>query len=418
MRTHALLSAAALALTALTVPAGLAGSTAAVAAAPATPKRAVAYTDWDRAAELGTGSHDHVRVARGALRLDLPERTRRYAGRTYDVGTWTTPWVSPGFTLTELIASWDARTPAGTFVEVQVRGRTADGRHSSWDVLGRWASDDTHVRRTSVGGQGDDLADVNVDTWTTAGLDAWQLRAVLLREAGTTRTPRLDALGAVATRLPSTTSVPTSRPRYAQGVVLPVPRYSQRTHSSHGGEGWCSPTSLAMVLGYYDALPGEAETAWVGSGHADRVVDHVADATYDHAYRGTGNWPFNTAYAATRTDQAFVTRFRSLVGVEKLVAAGIPVITSLAFGANQLDGAPLRSTPGHLVVVVGFTADGDVVVNDPYGATKQGVRRTYDRGQFETAWLKRGAAGGSGGVAYVVRDAAHPLPARGGTTSW
>ena len=57
-------------------------------------------------------------------------------------------------------------------------------------------------------------------------------------------------------------------------------------------------------------------------------------------------------------------------------------------------------------MIVGFTATGDVVVNDPAASSASGVRRTYDRGQFEAAWL-----GGSGGTAYVIHDAAHPLPA-------
>ena len=77
-----------------------------------------------------------------------------------------------------------------------------------------------------------------------------------------------------------------------------------------------------------------------------------------------------------------------------------------------------RGTNGHLLVVVGFTESGDVVVNDPAAAQRAGVRRTYDRGQFENAWLKRGSNGGSGGLAYVIRDAAHPLPARNGATNW
>ena len=64
------------------------------------------------------------------------------------------------------------------------------------------------------------------------------------------------------------------------------------------------------------------------------------------------------------------------------------------------------------MVIVGFTAAGDVVVNDPAARTRAGVRRTYDRAQFERAWLR-----GSGGLVYVIHDAAHPLPA-GARTNW
>ena len=71
------------------------------------------------------------------------------------------------------------------------------------------------------------------------------------------------------------------------------------------------------------------------------------------------------------------------------------------------------------MVIVGFRENGDVVVNDPASPTRQGVRRTYDRGQFEDAWLKRSRGGnGSGGVVYVIHDDEHPLPARGGKRNW
>ena len=393
------------------------------AAVAATAGRPIAFTGWDAGADFAAGRSTAVRVAEDTLRLDSPTRTRRYAGRTWDLGRWTSPWSTPGFAFTELVPSWEATTPKGTFVEVQVRGRSAAGT-SSWDTLGRWASGDDGFRRTSQGSQTDDLARVATDTFVADGsFDSWQLRVTLNRAAGSTRTPRVDAVGAVVSRIPSSTGVATSRPGVAAGTVLPVPRYSQMIHEGDypeydgGGEAWCSPTSLSMVLGYYDALPPAADYAWVGN-HADAVVDHVARMTYDYGYDGTGNWPFNTAYAGTRTEQAFVTRFASLRGVERLVKARIPVITSLTFGRGQLDGAPIGSTNGHLLVVVGFTATGDVIVNDPAASTRKGVRRTYDRGQFEDAWLKRGGDGGSGGLAYVVRDAVHPLPARNGATSW
>ena len=84
-----------------------------------------------------------------------------------------------------------------------------------------------------------------------------------------------------------------------------------------------------------------------------------------------------------------MTRFASLRGVEQLVKAGIPVVTSITFGRGALSGAPISASNGHLVVVVGFTSGGDVVVNDPASRTRGGVRRTYDRGQFENAWLQR-----------------------------
>jgi hypothetical protein len=192
--------------------------------------------------------------------------------------------------------------------------------------------------------------------------------------------------------------------------VLDVPRYSQMIHRGEfpkyggGGEAWCSPTSTAMVLGYYGRLPAPSSYAWVGP-RTDPWVDEVARRTYDHAYKGTGNWPFNTAYAARLAGKAFVTRLRSLREAERFIVAGLPVVASISFGRGELDGAPISATSGHLLVIVGFTRTGNVVVNDPAASNASGVRRVYKRGQLERAWL-----GGSGGTTYVIHDAAHPLP--------
>ena len=382
---------------------------AAVPAEAAAPRR-ITYDEW-RGDTLAAGTFVGAELHEGAVRTKSPQETRRYDGRTYQVGRWRSPWVAPGFEYTELIASWTARTPGDTWIEVQVRGRTPDGRRSSWDTLARWAAGDQHVRRTTVSGQTDDLAKVNVDTWVATGrLEAWQLRVNLMK-AGK-RSPKLLAVGAMASRLPDVDDVTTSRPGVAGGVVVDVPRYSQMVHSGHypawggGGQAWCSPTATSMVLGRYDALPRPRAYSWVPKGHTHPWVDHGARMTYDNGYRGTGNWPFNTAYAASRVDgRTFVTRLKNLRQAERFIQKGIPLVASISFGRGELDGAPISSTNGHLVVIRGFTESGDVVVNDPAAQSASGVRRTYDRGQFEDAWLPK-----SGGLVYVITDAAHPLP--------
>jgi Peptidase_C39 like family len=418
--------------TALMAPTLLVGGTAPATARPARADapRPVAYRQWDTAAELASGSFSGTATRAGQVRLSSPRATTRIGRTSYDVGSWTSPWVSPGFALSELVPSWTATTPEGTLVQVDVRGVSEGGTRSSWDTLGRWASGDASFRRTSLGTQTDDLARVSTDTWIASygGLRSWQLRVRLLRRAGTTSTPRLGTVGAVVSDLPHVDRVTTSAPGVARGIVLDVPRFSQMVHAGEypqyggGGEAWCSPTSTSMVLAYYRKLPPAASYAWVRTSYVDRAVDHAARMTFDHGYDGTGNWPFNTAYAAGRTGHAFVTRFASLRGVEQMVRAGIPVVTSITFGRGELSGAPISASNGHLVVVVGFTSSGDVVVNDPAARTTSGVRRTYDRGQFENAWLQRYPSGGglrgSGGLAYVIRDAAHPLPARTAGAPW
>ncbi len=288
-------------------------------------------------------------------------------------------------------------------VRVEVRGRTAAGTTGSWDTMADWSTRGRPVPRTTYSGQSDDLGGVNVDTWTaTTPVTAWQVRVTLMRPRGGRQAISLDRVGAVAS-VDATAARPTSAPGPAAGTVLPVPTYSQMVHTGHypqwggGGEAWCSATSTAMVLGYYGISP---TPTGIAAGHVDPVVDHTAKMVYDHGYDGTGNWAFNTAYAATLVGgDSYVTRMRDLREAEDYVAAGVPLVVSIAFGKGELTGAPISASNGHLLVIVGFEADGDVVVNDPAGATNAEVRRVYDRAQLERIWIAA-----SGGTAYVIRN--------------
>jgi hypothetical protein len=300
---------------------------------------------------------------------------------------WTSPWVTPGFATEELVASWSATTPPGSFIEIQVRAPGAP-----WDCLGRWSSAAAH--RSSIASQ----ERVDVDTWRPGGTETWQLRLTLIRRPGTYG-PTVHSLSAVASAgRPRATA---SRPGRALGTVLDVPRLSQMTWRDVGGAGWCSPTAVAMVLAHAGRLPPGTD------------VPAAARQVFDPAYDGAGNWSFNTAWAASLTGHAFVTRLHDLREAEGFIAAGIPLVASLAYRAGALRGAPTHATDGHLVVIRGFTTTGDVITNDPAAPTERSVRRTYDRTELERAWLD-----GSGGTVYVIHDDAHALPARAPGGAW
>ncbi len=408
----------ALTSTALVLPLAVAGTvagTSADALAATTTARMIDYTQWDTQAELATGRFAGTRAVKGALRIATPVGTVREGTKTYELGRWTSPWQRPGFAFDELVPSWDASTPRDSFVHVQVRGVNEAGRRSTWYSLGKWAGHDRQFRRTSAGAQTDQIGTVSVDTLKarySVGFTSWQTRVTLLRRAGTSADPSVDTIGAMTSLLPTTTQVATSRPGVASGSApLSMPRYSQMIHDGHypeydaGGEAWCSPTSVSMVLGRLGRLPTTKQYSWVPAGHPDPWVDHAARAQYDHGWEGAGNWSFSTAYAATRADNAFVTRLRNLREAERFIRAGIPLVASVRFGRGELTGAPISSTNGHLMVIVGFTASGDVVVNDPAAPTGATVRRTYDRGQFENVWVPT-----SGGLVYVIHGDDQPLP--------
>ena len=366
------------------------------------------------------GEQEGTRVRRGSLKIAEPAGSLDWAGRRWSYSRWTSDWVRPGHGFTELIPSWNARTPSGTWVQVQARVSTTGSKVSGWKTLGSWSTRDRDFQRTSSGSQRDAVASVSTDTVQAASgvtLGSYQLRTLLVRKTTSKRTPVVRSVQAVASRIAAST--PATSRRLLPAKTLAVPAYSQMTHRGQypqyggGGQAWCSPTSLSMILGYYDALPGPSAYAWVDKKYADPVVDHVARVVYDNGYRGAGNWAFNTAYAATRTSDAFVTRLRDLTEAERFIAAGIPLAASISFGRGELTGAPIGATNGHLVVISGFTKSGDVVVNDPAASSNSSVRRTYDRAQFEKVWQRRSA-----GLVYVVRDSAHPLPARVAGGGW
>ncbi|MFI8827320.1 peptidase C39 family protein [Streptomyces sp. NPDC053431] len=379
------------------------------------------YTDWRCGIAAGTRA---VSGHRPGLVIDTPagrtDYTDPHTGRTstWEHASWTSPTHTSAVPATEVIASWNAHTPPGTWLQVELRGTYGDGTDTPWFVMGRWAAGDADIRRTSVDDQSDGKASIWTDTFSiddaASGLRllSYRLRLTLYREPGTTLTPTVWRLGAMASDVPDRFTVPASAPGLDH--ELTVPRYSQNIHLGqypeydNGGEAWCSPTSSQMIIEYWGRGPAAEDLAWVNPDFADPQVCHAARFTYDYQYAGCGNWPFNAAYAATYPDMnAVVTRLGSLTDLETLIRAGIPAITSQSFRKEELTGAGY-GTSGHLMTVIGFTASGDVIANDPASPNNPAVRRVYRRREWENIWLrtKRYDAngkvrGGTGGVCYI-----------------
>ncbi len=328
---------------------------------------------------------------------------------TYDSGTWTSDWTPLDFPFTELVSSWNSKTPSGTWIQSEVQPKLDNGVEAKWYKLGRWSYGDSDFHRTSVGGQGDADGFVSIDTFFTKDhpATAYRLRLTLFRRAGSTATPAVSRYSAVASDLrnrKSTFPSATTMGGIAKDLVLQP--YSQEIHHGHypefdnGGEAWCSPTSTAMVVKYWGSAyaPTATETAWVDP-PVDPEVDYTARFVYDYHYQGAGNWPFNAAYASERGLVADVTQLHNLREAEPFIKAGIPLVASVAWESNKLTGA-IKSTNGHLLVIGGFTGNGDVIAYDPAHDTDDEVRAVYNREEFERAWIPA-----SGGIVYVIRPA-------------
>ena len=381
----------------------------------------VSYTDWSGGTAKGTRA---VAGTRPGLVIAKPAGTTAYTdphtGRTarWEYATLTSPVHRLAVPATEAIVSWNARTPAGTWIKAEIKGTYTDGTSTPWYVMARWAAGDQDIRRTSVDDQSDGKSTVWTDTLaiddasTGLRLASYRLRLTLYRKPGTKATPTVWRIGAMGSDVPDRFTVPASTPGLAK--ELAVPRYSQEIHKGqypeydNGGEAWCSPTSSQMIVEYWGGRLTDGQLDWVDPAYADPQVCHAARFTYDYQYAGCGNWPFNAAYAATFKDlQGVVTRLGSLTELETLIAAGIPAITSQSFLKEELTGAGY-GTAGHLMTVVGFTADGDVIANDPFSASNEAVRRVYRRREWENIWLRTkryNASGkvvsGTGGICYL-----------------
>jgi hypothetical protein len=392
---------------------------------------------WDTPRDFLRGTWDNLRPSRdGAIEVRSGARTAGYTDpfgdgtpRTYDVGSWTSPVVELGYAGDEAIASWNARTPTGTFVETTFRGRKLSGGWTKWYVLGRWASGNDFaagdIHRTSLNGQNDTDAAIYTDTFSVRSgkeIGAYQVRATLYRPRGATVTPRLDALTVMSNEYIGPYDRPTSAFTLGRQVELAVPRFSQNIHRGEypefggGGQVWCSPTSTSMVQYSWgdDHRVPAAELAGIEAPNGDPQVPYAAINTWDYTYEGAGNWPFNAAYAHRFGLDTFVTRLRSLAEVERFIEAGIPVITSLSWDLEEMPEAGY-DTDGHLMVIIGFTAAGDPILNDPASNSNDAVRNIYTRKNFERVWQDS-----TDGIVYIYHpsDVALPGHLAGATPNW
>jgi hypothetical protein len=281
----------------------------------------------------------------------------------------TSPEICANIQWNELIASWNARTPNAAYLKVEARALYPTGP-TKYYTMGLWSADRKRFPRESVLHQKDADGDVATDVLKLARpCDRLQVRLTLGSDDG--RGPKLQFLGL---HLTDTTVTPPTLPSSpaAHGRTIPVPHRTQMAYTN--GVVLCSPTTVSMVLAYWAKQLRRPEL--------DREMPDIVDAVYDPKWPGTGNWPFNTAYAGShRGIRAYVTRMSDLSEVQDWIAVGTPVVLSVCFDRLHHRGP---GPNGHLIVCVGFTQNGDPVVNDPGSSTN--IRRVYPREDLIYAW--------------------------------
>jgi len=300
---------------------------------------------------------------------------------------------------TKMVLSWDSDTPEGT--SIQVEARVSSNSSEQWSDWLSWGTWGTSIKRASGNGVTDDsVAYVDVDTLVVkngATANKIQYRVTLnSNTTGVTPSVRL-----VAGALRNTLLVQDITTKFTDDSNLPtlikdendVPQLSQMVRDPSIAHSICSPTSIAMILQYYGTNIIPEEAAW---------------GVYDYDYADFGNWPFNTAYASSFGYQAYVV-YSTLEGLKQEIADGHPVAVSVAYKNSDnvkanlpvINGAPIESTNGHLIVVCGFTKINGVdyvIINDSAAPNDAGVRVEYRLDQFAKAWAE------SGNIAYIIHE--------------
>jgi hypothetical protein len=238
----------------------------------------------------------------------------------------------------------------------------------------------------------------SVDDAVESNVDLWQAKRPVQRIRMRVRL-RADDVGALLEApwlftLSAWDGTTTDSAPVAGPVALRVPALSQLAEGGALGSRVCSPTSVAMVLGYWNA--------------AERVSVLAAEM-FHPALDLFGVWPAAIRAAARRGVVGYLLRFPDWASAAWCLARGVPIVASVRYASGELPGAAIASTPGHLLVLTGYEDD-VVLVNDPAAPNAATVPRRYPLADLARIWLTRTGVGYvlfGGGLDGPLRDLPH-----------
>ncbi len=306
----------------------------------------------------------------------------QFDGFRRDGDTLISPLIEPQVNWDELVLSWNLSGPGQATVEARIVHPEAATKYYQ---LGVWSKDARH----SVTNQND--ADGRVETdLLRATRPGGKIEVRVTLDRARPHDLKFLSLSLRDSRHRPPALEPNRR---AWGKTVDVRPRSQLDYPD-GARIWCSPTCSSMILDHWAQRLNRPELSL--------PVPAVAAAVHDPNWPGTGNWPFNTAFAGSFPGmRGYVTRLTDVAELEDWIEAGVPVATSVSY--NRLKGRNTAGS-GHLIVCVGFTESGDIIVNDP-GTKLDNVRRAFPRDTFRQAWAD------SGNTVYLIYPVDLPIPA-------
>jgi peptidase C39-like protein len=308
-------------------------------------------------------------------------------GGTSGEAVLTSPVILARINFNEAIASWNAELGQNSYLVVEARAVYPQAS-TKYYKLGLWSKDPARRPRQSVAHQSDADGDVSTDTLILRRpARRLQIRLTVGGESSAKASLRFLGVSLTDTNAPPPELAPDKQ---AWGKLISVPERTQMVYPN--GKTLCSPTTVSMLMGYWAQTLKRPEL--------DCSVPQIVDAIYDSQWQGTGNWPFNMAYAGSFPGmRAYVSRLGDISELEAWIAQNLPVGLSVDYDRLRAKGP---GPNGHLVVLVGFTKEGDPIINDP--GTSEHVRKVFRRKNLIDAWAC------SRNTVYMVYPINSPLP--------
>ncbi len=189
----------------------------------------------------------------------------------------------------------------------------------------------------------------HIDCWHTS---QYIREAKLVTQVFTEKEPRNFLF--ICSIRPICKPVESSAPKW-RGTLSNVTPISQMLAEEKIRHRICSPSSLAMAVSKIKGLTDiEANTVW----------KKLITLCYDLNINAYGSWPKAIYAASTFGVLGGIEAHADLESAEKCLELGQPVVCSIDYAKGKLRGAPLASTKGHLVTLIGIE-DEQILVMDP-----------------------------------------------------
>ncbi|MCD4827728.1 MAG: C39 family peptidase [Acholeplasmataceae bacterium] len=278
---------------------------------------------------------------------------------------------------TELVPSWNILIDEFSNVSILISVGNDQG-FSKYFSMALWKES----YKSSFSSQEDEYARISIDTLIAKKNDINQVKFKIIFNKSQTDQTKLKNLS-ITTVLSNT--LPDFNTSSLNTYSINVPSQQQLSIPNIGNL-ICSPTSLSMILNYYDY---------------SLSPENVASAIYDKGAKLYGNWSFNTSYAGGFDLYSRVEYSNSLSTLMNYIEQDIPIVLSISTSHKDLLHGSIMAYPsGHLIVLKGFIYQNNnwyALVNDPAEYSDALVERQYLLNELLDAWR---------GYIYVVQKEA------------